>query len=60
QALWCLEGGTPDRIKSLCAEHIRLNKEKSAEPGSAVCEYERAYRDYNELLGQLSPLYTHG
>ncbi|MGP1601141.1 xylulokinase [Treponema sp.] len=60
QALWCLEGGTPDRIKSLCAEHIRLNKEKSAQPGSAVCEYERAYRDYNELLGQLSPLYTHG
>ena len=59
QALWCLEGGTPDRIKSLCAEHIRLNKEKSAQPGSAVCEYERAYRDYNELLGQLTPLYTH-
>ena len=59
QALWCLEGGTPDRIKSLCAEHIRLNKEKSAQPGSAVCEYEQAYRDYNELLGQLSPLYTH-
>lgn len=60
QALWCLEGGTPDRIKSLCAEHIQLNKEKSAEPGSAVCEYEQAYRDYNELLGQLTPLYTHG
>ncbi len=60
QALWCLEGGTPDRIKSLCAEHIQLNKEKSVQPGSAVCEYERAYRDYNELLGQLTLLYTHG
>ena len=60
QALWCLEGGTPERIKSLCAEHIQLSKEKSAEPGSAVCEYEQAYRDYNEILGQLTPLYIHG
>ena len=60
QALWCLEGGTPERIKSLCAEHIQLSKEKSAEPGSAVCEYEQAYRDYNEILGQLTPLYVYG
>ena len=60
QALWCLEGGTPERIKSLCAEHIQLSKEKSAEPGNAVCEYEQAYRDYNEILGQLTPLYIHG
>ncbi|UTC58134.1 xylulokinase [Treponema sp. OMZ 305] len=60
QALWCLEGGTPERIKSLCAEHIQLSKEKSAEPGSAVCEYEQAYRDYNEILEQLTPLYVYG
>ncbi|WP_428769465.1 xylulokinase [Treponema sp. HNW] len=59
QALWCLEGGGAEAIKRLCREHIQLNKEKSAVPGEAAGEYEKAYTDYTEILGKLTPLYTH-
>ena len=57
QALWCLEGGGAKRIKELCDEHIQSDKTKSAVPGNAAGEYEKAYADYRGLLGAVKALY---
>lgn len=57
QALWCLEGGGAERIKELCGEHIQLDKVKSAVPGNAAGEYEKAYADYRGLLDAIKVLY---
>ena len=57
QALWCLEGGGAERIKELCSEHIQSDKTKSAVPGNAAGEYEKAYADYRGLLDAIKVLY---
>lgn len=57
QALWCLEGGGAKRIKELCGEHIQSDKTKSAVPGNAAGEYEKAYADYRGLLDGIKVLY---
>ena len=59
QALWCLKNmnGKCD-IAELCAEHIKLDESKSAEPIPAnVAAYDKAYAEYNKVLAAVSPLY---
>ena len=59
QALWCLKNmnGKCD-IAELCAEHIKLDESKSAEPIPAnVAIYNKAYEEYNKVLDTVAPLY---
>lgn len=59
QALWCLKNqdGKCD-ISALCAEHIKLDESKSANPiAENVAAYDKAYADYNKVLAAVSPLY---
>ena len=60
QALWCLKNmnGKCD-IAELCAEHIKLDESKSAEPIPAnVAAYNKAYEEYNKVLNAVTPLYV--
>ena len=60
QALWCLKNmnGKCD-IAQLCAEHIKLDESKSAEPIPAnVAAYNKAYEEYNKVLNAVTPLYV--
>ncbi|MCQ2612151.1 MAG: xylulokinase [Treponemataceae bacterium] len=60
QALWCLESQTDANasIAALCAEHISLDADKSAEPDpAAVAKYNEAYADYQKVLAAVAPLY---
>lgn len=59
QALWCLknQSGTCD-IASLCAEHIKLDETKSANPiEENVKAYDKAYAQYSKVVETLTPLY---
>ncbi|MCR4579260.1 MAG: xylulokinase [Treponema sp.] len=59
QALWCLKNmnGSCD-IAQLCAEHIKLDESKSANPiAENVAAYDKAYAEYNKVLAAVSPLY---
>ena len=59
QALWCLKSmnGKCD-IAELCAEHIKLDESKNADPvAENVASYDKAYAKYNEVLAAVSPLY---
>ncbi len=59
QALWCLknQNGKCD-IAELCAEHIKLDESKSANPiAENVAAYDKAYAEYNKVLAAVSPLY---
>lgn len=59
QALWCLQSmkGKSD-IAALCAEHIKLDESKSANPiAENVAKYNEAYKAYSTVVDQLSPLY---
>ena len=60
QALWCLKNmnGKCD-IAQLCAEHIKLDESKSAEPiPENVAAYNKAYEEYNKVLNAVTPLYV--
>lgn len=60
QSLWCLknQNGKCD-IKELCAQHIKLDETKSANPiAENVSAYNKAYDEYNKVLKSLSPLYV--
>ncbi len=58
QALWMLSGGGKERIEKLCSEHIKMDAEKAAYPGSSAAEqYKAAYKDYRRLVTCLIPLY---
>lgn len=59
QALWCLknQSGKCD-IAQLCAEHIKLDESKNANPiEENVAAYDKAYAEYNKVLAAVSPLY---
>ncbi|MBO7135067.1 MAG: xylulokinase, partial [Spirochaetaceae bacterium] len=59
QALWCLknQSGKCD-IAELCAEHIKLDESKNADPIAAnVAAYDTAYAEYSKVVDTLSPLY---
>ncbi len=59
QALWCLksQSGKCD-IAQLCAEHIKLDESKNADPIAAnVAAYDKAYADYQKMVDTVSPLY---
>ena len=59
QALWCLknQNGKCD-IAQLCAEHIKLDESKSANPiPENVNAYDKAYAEYTKVVETLSPLY---
>jgi len=59
QALWCLknQNGKCDII-DLCKEHIKLDKSKNADPIAKNVEiYNKAYEEYNKVVGTLSPMY---
>lgn len=59
QALWCLknQSGKCD-IAALCAEHIKLDESKSANPiPENVAAYDKAYAEYTKVVETLSPLY---
>lgn len=59
QALWCLknQSGKCD-IAVLCAEHIKLDESKSANPiPENVAAYDKAYAEYTKVVETLSPLY---
>lgn len=59
QALWCLksQSGKCD-IAELCAEHIKLDESKGAEPIAANVEaYNAAYENYCKLVDTVAPLY---
>ncbi len=59
QALWCLRNQTGKcDIAELCAEHIKLDVEKGAEPiPENVAAYDKAYENYQKLVDTVSPLY---
>lgn len=59
QALWCLKNQTSKcDIASLCAEHIKLDESKGANPIPENVEaYNKAYAEYQKLVDTLSPLY---
>lgn len=59
QALWCLKNKTGKcSIADLCAEHITLDTSKSADPiPENVAAYDKAYAEYEKVVGTLSPLY---
>ena len=59
QALWCLKNlsGKCD-IAQLCAEHIKLDESKSANPiAENVAKYNDAYNEYSKVVDTLTPLY---
>ena len=59
QALWCLknQNGKCD-IAQLCAEHIKLDESKNANPiAENVAAYNKAYAEYSKMVETLSPLY---
>lgn len=59
QALWCLQSmnGKSD-IAALCAEHIKLDESKSADPIAAnVAAYDKAYAEYQKMVDTVAPLY---
>lgn len=59
QALWCLksQSGACD-IAQLCAEHIKLDESKNADPiAENVAAYDKAYADYQKVVDTVAPLY---
>lgn len=59
QALWCLKNmsGKCD-IAALCAEHIKLDESKSANPvAENVAAYDKAYAEYMKVVDTLAPMY---
>ncbi len=59
QGLWCLknQNGKCD-IAALCAEHIKLDESKSANPiAENVAAYDKAYTEYSKVVETLTPLY---
>ena len=59
QALWCLksQSGACD-IAQLCAEHIKLDESKNADPiAENVAAYDKAYADYQKMVDTVAPLY---
>jgi len=60
QALWCLKNQTEKcDIVKLCAEHIKLDESKSANPiAENVAVYDKAYEEYCKVVKTLTPLYV--
>ena len=58
QALWTLEGGAPEDLPGLVANHLQPNPALCCEPDpSAVRCYRGAYGRYQECVAAIRPLY---
>jgi xylulokinase len=62
QALWCLSNNSPSEgkkvsIKDLAEKHVSLDGATVMPDKKAVAAYNKAYANYSQYLGALSPLY---
>ena len=58
QALWMLEGGGADRLKSIIDTHVGIDEDSSCRPDESLAPaYQQAYESYRRWLDALAPLY---
>jgi len=59
QAYWMLDGGGPERLKSIIDAHVSLDRSASCEPDPALRgAYDTGYTAYRRWLDALAPLYS--